>query len=577
MSIIGSGNRGRFSDRLKRMRYNRLYKKKKIELEDSEIVYKNFLKVVAVIPLMVAGNILDDSNNNKKRKVVNGKVVYVSKGSIKPETNAKNGNLTSEKNNVNNVDENGNPKEDVQKQIDLVNHYVDTKKEIIETDQVVKKGNIERKSDIFLNNDNSNCEIVSKKGDNAVSEQGQIEKSVDDKDIIDKESLIDIEKEEEDKNTISSDSVDNVDEARKPIKDLEKKIINLIKKDLVKIVNTLEIYESELYILSEINGDEKTLEECKKNIAEVRKILGKIEELKKKYDHLKDNYDFEYLLENSKGELVDEITELRDLFGKEEVQTVVSDYKLLDAYKYLYTKIDEVKANTSKIEKEKLQQEEKLKERDIDFNKLKEKVCGIDKVNESYMQFVSQQNQFLSELSNKISNIDSHEVVSYKWKGFGKYISGVFKYFGLLMLTPLRGVFPSIAAQTVVTHDMVTNLRKQITFEEKRKMVYEAIDYKNTINYAIDDLGHTSDLLDNTLEDLAKLKKEYNEKFKEYQGDFMEYRDVISKISSMQEAMINNKIKVEIMKKRAKTYLDTNDNKMKLVRKMNYDEENKDN
>ena len=576
MSIIGSGNRGRFSDRLKRMRYNRLYKKKKLELEDSEIMYKNFLKVVAVIPLMVAGNILNDSRDNKQKKVVNGKVVYVSKKPVNPKIDEKN---IDERTN-----ENIKPKEVVQEQIDLVNQPVGVKTEKVSDDQVVKKSNFEVEKGIASSVGAQNGEklpevdtIVPEQVDEIVPGQEQIKKEKNKKETTKEEKPIDIEKEEENKAAIDPDSIDEAEETKNPVKELEKKVINLIKKDLVKIVNTLEIYESELYILSEINGDEKTLEECRKNIAEVKKILSKIEDLKKKYDHLKDNYDFEYLLENSEGELADTITELRDLFGKEEVKTVVSDYKLLDAYKYLYTKVDEVKANTSKIEEEKLQQEEKLRKRDVDFDKLKEKVCGIGKVNDSYAQFVSQQNQFLSELSNKISNIDSQEVVSYKLRGFGKYVSSTFKYLGLLMLTPLRGVFPAIATQTVIAHDMVHNLRKQITLEEKRKMVYKAVDYENSINYAIGDLGHTSNLLDSTLEDLARLKKEYNEKFREYQGDFMEYHDVISKISSMQEAMINNRIKVEIMKNKAKTYLVTNDNKMKLVRKMNYDEENKDN
>ena len=56
MANIGNGNKGRFSDRLKKMRINRLKKNKNNEpqeLQDSEIMYKNFMKVVAVIPIIV--------------------------------------------------------------------------------------------------------------------------------------------------------------------------------------------------------------------------------------------------------------------------------------------------------------------------------------------------------------------------------------------------------------------------------------------------------------------------------------------------------------------------------------------
>ena len=42
----------------------------------------------------------------------------------------------------------------------------------------------------------------------------------------------------------------------------------------------------------------------------------------------------------------------------------------------------------------------------------------------------------------------------------------------------------------------------------------------------------------------------------------------------MQEAMINNKIKLEIMKNRMKQYKKQNENKLQLVRKLNNDEKN---
>ena len=105
---------------------------------------------------------------------------------------------------------------------------------------------------------------------------------------------------------------------------------------MIKTVNELEILESELYILSEVNGDEKTLIECRRNIDEVKKILCKIDILKRKYDFLKDNYDFEYLLELDNNELIDSIIELKNMFDNNKVRAMSEDYKLLDVYKFLY-------------------------------------------------------------------------------------------------------------------------------------------------------------------------------------------------------------------------------------------------
>lgn len=548
MSNIGNGNKGRFSDRLKRMRYNRLYRKKKIVLEDGKIIYKNFLKVVAIIPLMVAGNILDIPTKDDKKKITINK----KDATIKKEYRIKLGNVNKQ-------------------QVCVAVPYKNKKigKRLFNDNKVPIIQNLKKKPQIVLEKKE---EKQSAKGFFEPQEEviNKLEKEKEQADNV--ETINGIREETKAELDKKADVISEI-MTRDSVKKLEKKIINLIKKDLVKIVNLLEIYESELYILSEINGDEKTLEQCKKNIAEVKKLLAKIEELKKKYDYLRDTYDFEYLLEVDNDEIIDKITELKTIVNNDEIKTVVADYKLLDVYKYLYTKVDEIKENTGKIEEEKLKQEEKLKERDIDFEKLKGKVFDINRANESYAYFVNQQNNFLNSLSDKISKIDSHEVVNYNIKGFGKYLANSFKYFGLLMLNPLKGIFPSIVTQTVFARGMVKNLRDNLTWEEKRKTVYEVQDYSSIISYAISDLDYTSGELDCALDDLAKLKMEYNDKFRQYQGDFLEYHDVINKITSMQEAMINNKIKLEIIKGKMKNYQKENENALQLVKQLNNEEE----
>ena len=544
MSNIGNGNKGRFSDRLKRMRYNRLYRKKKIKLEDGEIVYKNFLKVVAVIPLMVAGNVLDIPTNNKK------KIVITKTGDIeKRDLEAEKKTISSEK---------GSNEKKTSKEEKIINSDLEIKAQDNEKNVPFLLGKGAKKED---------------DRDSSIRVNRYV--GIADEDIKEKQEEVEQKIEEDIKAKKEEEIKEKKEKQIDPIKNLEKKIINLIKKDLVKVVNELEIYESELYILSEINNDEKTLDECKKNIAEVRKLLNKIEELKKKYDYLRDTYDFEYLLEIGNEEIIDNITELRNMVNNDEIKTVVADYKLLDVYKFLYTKVDEIKKNAGKIEEEKLKQEEELKKRDIDFEQLKNRVFDIKKINESYANFISQQNSNLRSLSEKISKIDSHEIVDYHMKGVGKYLFNSVKYLGLLMLNPLKGIFPSIATQTIITGHMVTNLRNNIKIEEERRKVYETVDYSLSINVALNDLNYTSGQLDQTLDDLAKLKMEYNANFKQYQGDFLEYQEVISKITSMQEAMINNKIKLEIMKNKMKKYKKENENTVQLVRQLNKNEANK--
>ena len=353
------------------------------------------------------------------------------------------------------------------------------------------------------------------------------------------------------------------------IKALEKSIINLIKKDLIKIVNDMEILQSELYILSEVNGESKELKKCQEELDNVKSILCKIDKLKAQYDFLKDNYDFEYLLEINNNDLVDKIIELKDAFGNNELKAVAEDYKLLEVYKFLYLKLDDLQEKTAVFEEKKNAEVLKLKERDIDFEKLKSDVYSIDNTNRNYERFVRSQNELLKEIDANVSKIDSHEEVNYRLKGFGKVFKNTLKFFGLLMVSPLKGIIPSIATETIITGNMIKNLYKNLEWEEEKKMVYEAMDYSSMINNAISDLESTGRIVDMTLDDIVRLKMKYNEKFKQYRGDFTEYQFVMQKINDMENKILGNKIKIELMKKKALDQKRENEKKLRLVRELN--------
>ena len=70
MANGGSGIKGKFNERLTNIRMGKL-RKKKLVMEDSDVIYKNFLKVIAAIPLMVYDNVSHfdtDESINKEIK-----------------------------------------------------------------------------------------------------------------------------------------------------------------------------------------------------------------------------------------------------------------------------------------------------------------------------------------------------------------------------------------------------------------------------------------------------------------------------------------------------------------------------
>ena len=116
------------------------------------------------------------------------------------------------------------------------------------------------------------------------------------------------------------------------------------------------------------------------------------------------------------------------------------------------------------------------------------------------------------------------------------------------MVSPLKGIIPSIATETLITGNLIKNLYNNLEWEEQRKLVYETIDYSNIINNAISDLDSTSRIVDSTLDDIVHLKIKYNQKFKQYHGDFLQYKEVMHKINDMENKILGNKIKIEMMK-----------------------------
>lgn len=512
MSVIG--NKGKFSERIKKIATSK--KKKKNDIEDSEELYKNFLKVVAAVPLLVYDNVVNV--NSEKENSAFDKINCYDQGK------------KIGKQILNNIVETNDSARGFNEKISTKNVNDLKKKKYTTLINQIDVSLIKKRQDEYYNNGN-----------------------IDD----DKEK-------KETKN-------DNIEQAR----ELEKKIINRIKKYLIKTVNELEILQSELYLVSEVKGDSKTLKECQATLDEVKKMLCKIDILKKKYDFLSDNYDFEYMLEIDDNDLIENIIELKDKFSNNEVKAVVADYKLLDVYKYLYLRIDKLEEQTAQFEEYKENQLLELKERDINFDKLKADVYNIDRINDSYELFVKNQKDYLDSLNEKISKIDSYERVNYKLKGFNEFLFNSFKYVGLLMLSPLKGVIPSIATETLLTKNIVGNLYNNLEWQESKKMVYEAIDYSSEISSAIDDLDYTDRVVSGTLEDIVNLKIKYNEQFKKYQGDFSEYETVIGKINDMENKILGNKIKIEIMKKRMLEKERENSKKLELVKKLNDSSEEK--
>ena len=194
---------------------------------------------------------------------------------------------------------------------------------------------------------------------------------------------------------------------------------------------------------------------------------------------------------------------------------------------------------------------------------------NLDRINKSYENFVSEQNDILRELEEKLEAIDSYEEVEVRLKGFDKLMTNTFKYMALLLVSPLKGLLPSVATEMLITRNTISNLRNNLKWEESRKMVYTAIDYDSSIKSAIANVEDVGSLVNKTLEDVARLKKEFNDRFKEYEYEFPEYKETIKKLNKMENAIVGNRVKLSNTVDKLKRDKMINEKKLKRVKKLN--------
>lgn len=497
-----NGNRGKFTDRLKKIRRDRLSKRYKKDNDDtSDEIFivrfgRNIFKVLLSVPMVVYSVI---KPSKQKKELTKGNASDIILG---------------------------------------IENIHNSRVNDIKYDRLDRRIRVTKISEIDIKTLKKQCEIYTKKSNKKT-------------------------------NNMNIFNNDDVLEKEDRIKKLQKEIIDLIKKKLVTNINELEILHSELFLLKEINDEDIYLEKCQDDIKEVKKLLSKINSLKAKYDYLKDNIDFEYLLEYGDDILVDKILELKELCSLDDIRYVVDNYKILEEYKFLYLKIDKLQENIIMYSDYKNESLEKLKERDIDFDKITEKVVDVDKEKEKYERFVKEQELMFMNLDEKILKIDSHEEVSCKIRGFNQLLSNSFKYLGLLLLSPLKGVMPGIASQTVITKNMIQNLYSNLSVEESRKMVYDAKDFTDSLNFALNNIDNMLLLVNSTLDDIVKLKDKYNSDFRKYGNSFSNYRDTIKKLNKIENAVMGSKIKIELMYDRTKEKQKQNSNKLKMVKKLN--------
>lgn len=367
----------------------------------------------------------------------------------------------------------------------------------------------------------------------------------------------------------NKDKINNIDDNKKYelLNDMGTDIINKLKDSFNDKLDELEVLHSELYLLSKYHDSELELKKVKEIKEKINNLIDRINEIIDQYNLYNKNYYIDNVIGIDDSIIVDDIINYRyllDSFNDE--KKFVKEYKALEEFKSLYNNLKEIKNETEILQRdnEKTIVEYAIRDKkyyDIKLNMIK----NLD-INKDLEYEIDKQNKYFNELISKITVINSEEYVTRHLKGVGNLISQSLKYMGLMILSPLTGMIPGIAMQTLATKKMIGNAYKKLHLEEEKHIRYDAINYDSELNHHLTDVNYVENLVDDALKDVKRLKEDF---MMIYNSNIPGYEDTLKNIEKIENKLLHNQNKVSIIKNNLKKSKKLNEDKMIKVRELN--------
>lgn len=350
------------------------------------------------------------------------------------------------------------------------------------------------------------------------------------------------------------------------INSIELSILLKIKKKINRLNNECDIIESEAYLIKKYGNDKNLLEKAIVIRKEIEVLEEKLSEINKNINNIKENILIEPESINDE-DLVDAILKYKELISDIEQSKLPNKIKLLEEYKRLTIKLEELDMKTKNLEIESKTREKELSERDSRYKEAKEKMLNLDEINNRCDDIIKNNKIYLDKLSSKIGTINKTKYTKYKLQGLNNLLSTSLKYIGLLSLTPLRGILPGIAAKTYATRKLVGSMYHSLHYEKQEKIVYSFENYNLELNNRICSISTVEENIDLALQDISNLKGEFIDKFLKY--NLPEYNEAYKKIELLEQDVLNSRKKISLMKNKLIENKKTNKETLTKVRKLN--------
>lgn len=352
------------------------------------------------------------------------------------------------------------------------------------------------------------------------------------------------------------------------IDNFEELIIEKIKSELQRQIDSLEVIKSDTYVLNEEAEDIKNKEECAQLQKKIDDLIKRINKIKEEYNILKSkNLDIDYIeLGNmSLVDLIEDykyITEDSSFFNK-----LKKNYKKLNLFIEVSQFIELADSEIKNIDKDTKKLSDKLEISEERMYELKESMYNMDEKVDKYDLYISSQMKIISELDSILGKIDANERIKTIKVGYEGMLLNNLKYLTLLMLSPLKGIFPSIALSTIATKQTLDMIYKRAHTEQVKEVYYNARDYGEFIKGRLYSISDMKNLINISIAEIYEIKSEFRKNVINNQS--LEYGELFQKINDVEHALISNSNKIEFMEKRLLEQKKLNDSSLKKVKKLN--------
>lgn len=349
--------------------------------------------------------------------------------------------------------------------------------------------------------------------------------------------------------------------------ELEKKIYLKLEKELIRLKNECEIIESEEYIINKYEKDQEVYNNALRINKKIDKLLIKLKKIEKDYKLFKDKDLIKEPLFLEDTLLIDDIIEYRESLSKIKTSPINNKLKLLGEYQYLYLNLDKLIDKTEQIKEISNKRVEELSLRDQNYKEAKNKIVNISEIENCTSKIINKNKMYLEELSKKVDKITEEKYIEKKLEGMNGFFTSSLRYIFLLTLTPLSGIFPGIAARTIATRKLLHGILENMYYKTQEKSLFLADNYLDEINNRIYDIKDLEDNIDSAIEEVQKLKKEFQDEFLAY--NLPEYDKTYKKLELIEANILNNKEKTRIIKEKLIKNKTLNKNTLLKVHKLN--------